>query len=230
MSTVGRDVYEAFIRDYTEKQWNKPCTELPVETMRRIPIRYTYDNNYYTCKYQGVPNIGYSNMIKRLLNHCGITLLCGIDGKSFIAGNPNIADTIVYTGCIDEYFNYKFGRLEYRSLRFETEIIDVSDYQGVAVVNHSDLIVPYTRTIEHKHFLGQKSDVTVVTKEYPQDYNGTNIPYYPIESEENIARYKQYLKLVPSNMTFAGRLGSYKYTSMDETVANAISLANILVR
>ena len=230
LSTVGRDVYEAFIRDYTEKQWNKPCTELPVETMRRIPIRYTYDNNYYTCKYQGVPNIGYSNMIKRLLNHCGITLLCGIDGKSFIAGNPNIADTIVYTGCIDEYFNYKFGRLEYRSLRFETEIIDVSDYQGVAVVNHSDLIVPYTRTIEHKHFLGQKSDVTVVTKEYPQDYNGTNIPYYPIESEENIARYKQYLKLVPSNMTFAGRLGSYKYTSMDETVANAISLANILVR
>ena len=230
LSTVGKDIYEAFIRDYTEKQWNKPCSSLPVATMRRIPIRYTYNNNYYNCKYQGIPNAGYSTLIRRLLNHNNITLLCGIDGKSFVTNNPNIAKTIVYTGCIDEFFNYKFGRLEYRSLKFETSVIDTDDYQGVAVVNYSDLTVPYTRSIEHKHFLNQKSAVTVVTKEYPQDYNGKNIPYYPIESDENIVRYRQYLKLVPDNMMFAGRLGSYKYISMDETVDKAMSLAANLLR
>lgn len=228
LSTVGKDIYEAFIRDYTEKQWNRPCSSLPVATMRRIPIRYTYNNNYYDCKHQGIPNIGYSTLISRLLGHSNITLLCGIDGKSFLLSNSNIAKKIVYTGCIDEFFDYTFGRLEYRSLRFETDVIDTDDYQGVAVVNYSDLTVPYTRSIEHKHFLNQKSDVTVITKEYPQDYNGMNVPYYPIESDENIILYKQYLKLVPSNMMFAGRLGSYKYISMDEAVNEAMTLANLL--
>lgn len=229
ISTVGKDIYEAFIRDYTEKQWNKPCNALPVSIMRRIPIRYTYNNNYYADEYQGIPKLGYTNLVKNLLSSDNITLLCGIDGKSFVQSNPNIAKEIVYTGCIDDYFNYVFDDLEYRSLRFETVVHSVDNYQGVAVVNYSDRDVLYTRSIEHKHFLNEQSDVTIVTYEYPESYvKGFNVPYYPIENTVNAEKYRQYAELVPENMIFAGRLGSYKYTSMDETVGNAMMLAEKL--
>lgn len=229
ISTVGSDIYNAFIREYTEKQWNKPCNVLPVSIMRRIPIRYTYDNNYYMDEYQGIPERGYSHIVENLLDSGNITLLCGIDGKLFVQNNPDVARHIVYTGCVDDFFNYSFGELEYRSLRFETTVHAADNYQGVAVVNYSDSDVPYTRSIEHKHFLDEQSDVTLVTREYPESYvRGVNIPYYPIENETNIMRYKQYLDLIPENMTFAGRLGSYRYTSMDETIENAITLAEQL--
>lgn len=225
LSTVGKDIYETFIQEYTEKQWNKPCTDLPPSIMRRIPIRYTYDNNYYTEQFQGIPERGYSAIINNLLDYSNITLLCGVDGKSLVQSN-DIAKMIVYTGCIDDYFDYEFGELEYRSLNFETRILSVPNYQGVAVVNHSDKNVAYTRTIEHKHFLNQESNVTVVTEEFPKTYDRkTDVPYYPIESQENIEKYNRYLEYVPSYMIFAGRLGSYKYTSMDETIVNATSLA-----
>mgnify|MGYP002863624274 CR=1 FL=1 len=189
---------------------------------------YVENNSDYAEMYQGVPERGYSDIIANMLTSKNITLLCGVDGKSFTKSN-DIAKKIVYTGCIDDYFDYEYGELEYRSLKFDTTIMPVENYQGVAVVNYSDKDVAYTRSIEHKHFLGQKSDVTVITREFPKSYDRmVDIPYYPVESQSNEDKYQQYLEYVPSDMIFAGRLGSYKYTSMDETVENALALAEKL--
>lgn len=221
LSTVGRDIYEAFIKEYSEKQWGRPCVELPPDTMKRIPLRFTYDNNYYDVKYQGIPTHGYSYIIDKML--CASTVFCGVDGRKLIEANPNICNKIIYTGCIDEYYNYQFSPLEYRSLRFEHERwFDIEDYQGNAVVNYSDKNVEYTRIIEHKHFLRTKCPNTITTREYPA-FSGD--PYYPIDDEKNRKLYNKYLALAErDNIIFAGRLGSYKYYDMSDTISEAFNL------
>ena len=220
LSTVGRDIYEAFIKEYSEKQWGRPCAELPANTMRRIPLRFTYDNNYYNERFQGIPSHGYSYVIERMLSES--VVLCGIDGKLFVRANPKIACVIIYTGCIDDFYDYMYGPLEYRSLRFKHEILSVDDFQGNAVVNYSDKDVDYTRIIEHKHFLNTECSGTVITKEYP---SVSGYPYYPIDDENNRAVYNKYLAMAKEdNIIFAGRLGSYKYYDMEDTISNAINL------
>lgn len=220
LATVGIKIYELFIKDYTEKQWGKPCTELPPDILGRLPLRFTYDNNYYSGKmYQGVPIEGYTTLIERLLSRCTVKLSVS-DWRKY----KYMADKVIYTGSIDEYYNYTLGELEYRSLRFEHYKFDVEDKQGNAVINYPDADVPYTRSIEHKHFLGEKSGHTIVSYEYPEKFNGKNERYYPVETSRNLALYKKYTDII-SDTIFAGRLGQYKYTDMEQTVENAISLA-----
>lgn len=226
ISQVGIDIYSRFIKGYTEKQWGKKCSELPKSIIKRVPLRFTYDNNYSNTKYQGIPKNGYTDLINKLL--CNIDYHVNTDGKRFIKDNHNIAKTIVYTGMIDEYYDYQFGKLEYRSLRFEHTIMPTSNYQGNAVVNYADAHVPYTRTIEHCHFTKEYKDRTVLTFEYPVSYIGSNTPYYPIETKRNLDLYAKYVELSnkTDNIIFAGRLGSYSYVDMDTTIKNAMLLAD----
>lgn len=228
LATVGYDIYDNFIKGYTEKQWNKPCSELPVSTMSRIPIRLTYNNNYYSARFQGVPINGYTPIILSMLD--GVDVLFNIDGEKFVKSNPTIANKIIYTGRIDEFFGFNLGKLEYRSLRFEHKVFDVENKQGVAVVNWSDADVPQTRTIEHKHFTGALSNKTVVSYEYPAECSNDNEAYYPINTDANNALYEKYLKMNNTGIIFAGRLGKYRYYDMSDTITEAIKLADKLLK
>ncbi len=207
-SKVGTTIYEMFIKHYTEKQWGKNCSELPSSIMRRIPLRFTFDNNYYSGKqYQGIPIDGYTKIIEHLLE--GIDVAVSTDGKTFYNQVKDEFARVIYTGPIDEFFDYKFGILEYRSLRFEEKTYNFPDYQGVAVVNHTDRTKEFTRTIEHQHFLSNPQNHTIVSYEYPQQYvPGTNEPIYPIESEQSAKNYKAYVlyaKMTEPKITFCGR-------------------------
>jgi len=221
LSKVGTTIYELFIREYTEKQWGKKCTELPPSILGRLPLRFTFDNNYYANKqYQGIPVHGYTRLVNEMLKHTEV--LTGIkDWHNY----EYRADKIIYTGSIDEYYDYKFGRLDYRSLRFDTNIVGISNLYGNAVTNYTTKEYPYTRAIEHKHFLGEESTDTIISYEYPEKYTGENERYYPIETNDNLALYSKYANIENDKTIFAGRLGSYKYTDMEQTIINAIDLA-----
>ncbi len=227
LSMVGKTIYEMFIKEYTEKQWGKKCTELPASILGRIPLRFTYDNNYYSGKqYQGIPITGYTFLIEQLLSEA--VVLTGIrDWRKM----KKYAKHIIYTGSIDEYFSYCFGKLEYRSLYFEEYRLDYTDNaNGVAVINYPSKDVDYTREIEHKHFLDEESDITIISREFPREFDGTNERYYPIATDKNLELYRKYANLTVSNTTFAGRLGQYKYTDMEQTIKGAKKLASKLCR
>ncbi len=232
LKLVGKDIYEKLIKGYTEKQWGRDCTELPAFIIRRLPVRFTYDNNYFNDRYQGIPIGGYTLIIEKLLEGIEVKLECPY--KEFKAQNEakgSNADTfakIVYTGMIDEYFDYSLGELEYRSLRFETETLKgVENYQGNAVVNYTEREIPYTRVIEHKHFEGSDSPDTIITKEYPSVWHKGDEPYYPVNDAKNGALYERYSELAAKekNVIFGGRLGQYKYYDMDKVIEAALNAA-----
>ena len=230
ISLVGRDIYEALVRGYSEKQWGRPCCELPAFIIRRLPVRFTYDNNYFNDRYQGIPDAGYTAMVEKMLD--GIEVRLNVDFLQHRAELTEIADKIVYTGPIDQYYDQCFGALNYRSLRFETQDLPVQDYQGNAVINDTNADVPYTRVIEHKHFAYGQADVlnlphTVVTYEYPADWKQGDEPYYPVNDAKNGALYEQYRQKAAGerNVIFGGRLGQYRYLDMDDTLRAAIDCA-----
>lgn len=242
LSLAGTDVYEKLVKGYTEKQWGRDCKELPAFIIKRLPLRFTYDNNYFNDPYQGIPKGGYTGIIEKLIKD--IPVRTGITYKEFLAENEVARDSfiknneasteavtydkVLYTGMIDEYFDYKLGELEYRSLRFETELINGCDnYQGNAVVNYTDREVPYTRIIEHKHFeFGTQPD-TVITREYPAPWARGDEPYYPINDKKNDILFAEYQKLADkeSDVLFGGRLGQYKYYDMDKVIEAALAMA-----
>lgn len=222
---VGTDIFEKLIKGYTEKQWGKKCTELPPSIMRRIPLRFTYDNNYFNDPYQGIPIGGYTPVLEKMYEKCRI--IRGIDYLENREEWDSKAKQIIYTGTIDSFYNYKFGELEYRSLRFETDILGTENYQGVAVVNYTDKDVPYTRIIEHKHFEFGHQKNTVISREYPLKWERNIEPYYPVNDEHNMQKYQLYQKCAEREMKvcFGGRLGEYKYYDMQDTVKAALKLA-----
>ncbi|MBR1477883.1 MAG: UDP-galactopyranose mutase [Lachnospiraceae bacterium] len=226
LSLIGRDVYEKLVKGYTEKQWGRDCTELPAFIIKRLPVRFTYDNNYFTDRYQGIPIGGYTQIIEKLLD--GIEVKLETDYKNFIAPGENEYGKILYTGMIDEFFDCQLGELQYRSLRFDTEVLsDVDNYQGNAVVNYTEREVPYTRIIEHKHFEFGKGNGTIITREYPATWNQGDEPYYPINDVKNSELYEKYTELSKKekNVLFGGRLGQYKYYDMDKVIAAALDMA-----
>lgn len=225
LSLVGRDVYEKLIKGYTEKQWGRDCKELPAFIIKRLPLRFVYDNNYFNDRYQGIPIGGYTAIIEKMLE--GIEVRTGTDYFDFIRDNKNIARKTIFTGMIDEYYGYCYGPLQYRSVRFETEVLDCENYQGNAVVNYTDREVPYTRIIEHKHFEFGKQPKTVISREYSSEWKQGMEPYYPVNNEENNALYEKYRELADkeSNVIFGGRLGQYIYYDMDKVIAAALECA-----
>ena len=222
ISLIGTDIYTKLIKGYTEKQWGRSCTELPAFIIQRLPVRYTFDNNYFNDRYQGIPIGGYNKLIHALLD--GIEVRLGIDYNLQRKEYENMAETVVYTGPIDAYFNYSLGQLEYRGLRFETERLEEENHQGVAVMNYTEREVPYTRSIEHKHFEFGKQPVTYVTKEYPADWQPGEEAYYPVNNERNQKLYSQYAELAKKekNVIFGGRLAEYKYYDMDDVIKSAL--------
>ena len=218
----GRDIYEKLIKGYTEKQWGRKCTELPAFIIKRLPFRFVYDNNYFNDRYQGIPVGGYTAIVEKMLE--GTEVRTGIDFFEFRKENPEIAEKIIFTGMIDEYFGYQLGALEYRSVRFETEVLGCENYQGNAVVNYTEREVPYTRIIEHKHFEFGKQEKTVISREYSSEWSVGMEPYYPVNDEKNNALFEEYKKLAEKeeNVIFGGRLGDYKYYDMDKVVAAAL--------
>ena len=226
ISLVGRDIYEKLIKGYTEKQWGRSCTELPPSIIKRLPVRLTYDNNYFNDRWQGIPMGGYTAMVERMFGD--VEILLSTEYREFREQNPGIADRTIYCGPIDEYFDFKLGTLEYRSLRFESETVECENWQGNAVVNYTEREVPWTRIIEHKHFESQSSPVSVITREYPADWKPGDEPYYPINDERNSALYAQYEELAKQegDVVFAGRLGGYKYYDMDKAIDAAFDLVN----
>ena len=225
ISLVGRDIYEKLIKGYTEKQWGKECKDLPAFIIKRLPVRFTYDNNYFNSIFQGIPIGGYTLMIEKML--AGITTLLETDYLKDERYFNSLADKIIYTGAIDEYFHYALGELEYRSLMFEEETIDIDNFQGNAVVNYTSKNVPFTRIIEHKWFEGVESDTTIISKEYPVKWKEGTERYYPVNDKRNNELYDKYKKLAKEeeNVIFAGRLGEYKYYDMDEVVSKALELS-----
>ncbi len=225
INLIGIDIYEKLIKGYTEKQWGRKATELPAFIIRRLPVRYIYDNNYFNDAFQGIPVGGYTQMIANMFGDTEIRL--GVDYFADREKWDAEADKILFTGMIDEFFNYKFGELEYRSLKFETETMDTANYQGNAVVNYTDAETPYTRVIEHKHFEYGTQEKTVVTKEYPATWQKGDEPYYPVNDDKNSSLYAQYAELAKTEpkVIFGGRLGQYKYYDMDDTVAAALAMA-----
>ncbi|OFQ20375.1 MULTISPECIES: UDP-galactopyranose mutase [Haemophilus] len=223
ISLVGRDIYEKLIKGYTEKQWGRECTELPAFIIKRLPVRYTYDNNYFYDTYQGIPIGGYTGIFERMLE--GIEVKLNIDFFAEREYYESVADKIVFTGMIDEYFEYQFGKLEYRSLSFGNEVLDMPNYQGNAVVNYTESEVPYTRIIEHKHFEYGTQDKTVITREYSKEYQEGDEPYYPINDQRNNELYSKYKTLADnvSNVIFGGRLAQYKYFDMHNIIAEALA-------
>lgn len=225
ISLVGTDVYEKLIKGYTEKQWGRKATELPAFIIRRLPVRLTYDNNYFNDTYQGIPIGGYTRMVEQMLADERIEVELGVDffdhKEEYIKHYPKI----VYTGMIDRFFDNCFGPLAYRSLRFETTVLDMENYQGNAVVNYTDAETPYTRIIEHKHFSFGRQPKTVITKEYPHVWHPGDEPYYPVNDEENNARYQKYRQLADQmpNVIFGGRLAMYKYYDMHQVIAAALA-------
>ena len=222
LKLVGTDVYEKLVKGYTEKQWGRPCNELPAFIIKRLPLRFRFDNNYFSDRYQGIPIGGYTQIIEKMLEKAEVKL--NTDYFEFIKENPNIAKKTVYTGAIDEFFGFKLGALEYRSVRFETEILDTDNYQGNAVVNYTAADVPYTRIIEHKHFEFGEQPKTVISREYSAEWNPGVEPYYPVNNVKNNTLYEQYRKLADEreDVIFGGRLGLYKYLDMDKVIALAL--------
>ena len=228
LSLVGTDVYTKLIKGYTEKQWGRDCRELPAFIIKRLPCRFTYDNNYFSDRFQGIPMGGYTKMVARMLE--GVEVRLGVDYFDLIKAEPEIADTVVYTGCIDEFFGYQLGALQYRSVRFETEVLDEENYQGNAVVNYTEREVPYTRIIEHKHLEFGQQEKTVISREYSAEWRPGLEPYYPVNDEKNSALYAAYKKLADAqgNVIFGGRLGQYRYYDMDKVIRAALDdLKNI---
>lgn len=227
LSLVGKDVYEKLIKGYTEKQWGRDCKELPAFIIKRLPLRFTYNNNYFNDRYQGIPVGGYTKMVEKILN--GIEVRLNTDYFDFIKGNENIASKIIYTGMIDEFYKYKLGNLEYRSVRFETETLDMDNYQGNAVVNYTDREVPFTRIIEHKHFEFGNQEKTVISKEFSSEWKIGIEPYYPINNDRNNELYNKYKELASKEqkVVFGGRLGNYKYYDMDKVIEAALECVNL---
>jgi UDP-galactopyranose mutase len=225
LKLCGDDIYQMLIKGYTEKQWGRACSELPSFIIRRVPFRFTFDNNYFNDPYQGIPIGGFNRLTDRLLE--GVEVMTGYDFFAHREELESRAKKIVFTGCIDEYFGYSCGRLDYRSLRFEHRHLDVADFQGNAVVNYTEREVPYTRVIEHKHFEFGTQPTTVVTYEYPDEFGPNKEPYYPVNDERNSAIMEEYRRLAAtrSDVLFGGRLANYAYYDMDDTVAAALELA-----
>ncbi len=231
---VGKDIYEKLIKGYTEKQWGRPCTELPAFIIRRLPLRFVYDNNYFNDSYQGIPNEGYNVLIERLLEDVETRVNCDFFTHREVL--EALAEAIVYTGPIDQFYDYRFGKLDYRTVRFETEVMATPNYQGNAVINYTDRETPYTRIIEHKHFesFGQtvyENPKTVISREFSTEWQPGMEPYYPVNDERNTALYQQYKELAQqeSKVFFGGRLAEYKYYDMAPTIEQALRLANELL-
>lgn len=224
LSLVGKDVFEKLVKGYTEKQWGRDCKDLPSFIIKRLPVRFTYDNNYFNDRYQGIPIGGYTKIVEKMLD--GIEVKTNTDYFAFIKEQPDIAEKIVFTGMIDEYFGYQFGALEYRSVRFETEVLDTDNYQGNAVVNYTEREVPYTRIIEHKHFEFGKQEKTVISREYSSEWQVGMEPYYPVNNEQNNALFEKYRELAEQekNVIFGGRRGNYKYYDMDKVIEAALEM------
>lgn len=222
LSLVGTDVYEKLIKGYTEKQWGRDCKELPAFIIKRLPLRFTYDNNYFNDRYQGIPIGGYTKIVEKMLE--GSDVLIDTDYFEFIKDNEGIADKVLFTGMIDEYYDFCYGHLEYRTVRFETEVIDCDNYQGNAVVNYTDREVPYTRIIEHKHFEFGKQEKTIISREYSTEWEPGMEPYYPVNNERNNDLFEKYKALADKEekVIFGGRLGNYKYYDMDKVIIAAL--------
>ena len=225
ISLVGTDIYEKLVKGYTEKQWGRKCSELPSFIIKRLPVRLTFDNNYFNALYQGIPVGGYTKMVENMLE--GIDVELNSDYLKNKDKYDSMAEKVIYTGAIDEYFNYSLGNLEYRSVRFENEILDMSNYQGNAVVNYTEYEVPYTRIIEHKHFEcmnPDEIDKTVITREYPKTWKAGDEPYYPVNNTKNNELYEKYreLSLQENNVIFGGRLAQYKYYDMHNVIESAL--------
>lgn len=220
LSKIGSELYEIFIKGYTSKQWGRSPKELPTDIFKRLPIRNIFQNNYYTnSMYEGVPENGYTPLFESLLRSCEVKLNTAFD-KSL----EQLANKIIYTGCIDEYYDYCYGKLEYRSLRFEEQILETEDFQSNAIVNYTDENIPFTRIIEHKHFNNTMAQNTIITKEFPM---ASGEPYYPIRDGKNLKLYRKYSEIINEKVIFGGRLGSYKYLNMDETIEAALDFAKI---
>lgn len=230
ISLVGTDIYEKLVKGYTEKQWGRPCRELPAFIIKRLPVRLTFDNNYFNARYQGIPMGGYTKMVEHMLD--GMEVRLGVDYLAEKDSYDALAKKVVYTGPIDAYFDYKLGALEYRSVRFENEVFDIPNYQGNAAVNYTDAETPWTRIIEHKWFEFGKDDdgndipKTVISREYSSEWKVGDEPYYPVNDEKNGALYQQYKILAEkeTSIIFGGRLGEYKYYDMDAVIASALSM------
>ncbi len=224
LSLAGRDVYEKLIKGYTEKQWGRECRDLPAFIIRRLPLRFTYDNNYFNDRFQGIPIGGYTRLVERLQE--GVEVRLSTDYLEHRQELDGLADRVVYTGMIDRFYNYSLGVLEYRSVRFETEELEVENYQGNAVVNYTDKEVPYTRIIEHKHFEFGKQPTTVISREYSSEWKKGDEPYYPINDEKNNGLYERYRQLAKKEerIIFGGRLGGYRYYDMDKVIAEALKV------
>ena len=230
INLVGTDIYEKLVKHYTEKQWGRPCAELPAFIIKRLPVRFTYDNNYFNALYQGIPQGGYTRMVANLLD--GIEVRLGVNYLADKAELDAVADRVIYTGPIDAYFDYSLGALQYRSVRFETETLDCPNYQGNAVINYTDAQTPYTRIIEHKHFefgSTEPGTKTVISREYSAEWQPGDEPYYPVNDEKNSALYAGYKALADAepHVVFGGRLGEYKYYDMDKVIESALRCAEI---
>lgn len=222
ISLVGTDIYEKLVKGYTEKQWGRDCKDLPAFIIKRLPVRFTYDNNYFNDLYQGIPIGGYNVIIDKLFDGCDVEL--GVDYLEHREHYDALGEKVVYTGMIDAYYQYRYGKLEYRSLEFETEVLDEENHQGVAVVNYTDRETPYTRIIEHKHFEFGTQPKTVISREYPADWQEGMEAYYPVNDEKNQILYRKYAELAEreDNVIFGGRLAEYKYYDMDKVIASAL--------
>ena len=228
LSLVGTDIYEKLIKGYTTKQWKKDPKELPASIIKRLPVRFTYDNNYFNDKYQGIPIGGYTQIFEKLLD--GIEVKLGVDYLEEKQKWDSIADKVIYTGPIDKYFNYEFGDLEYKSVRWENEYLTSDNYQGCAVMNYTDIETPYTRIIEHKYFDNQNQKTTYISKEFPQEYERGVEPFYPVNDDTNNDKYRRYKELADKDkVIFGGRLAEYKYYDMHQVIASALSKVKKLV-
>ena len=226
ISLVGTDIYEKLVKGYTEKQWGRPCRELPAFIIRRLPVRLTFDNNYFNALYQGIPMGGYTQMVEKMLS--GIEVRLNTDYLTDRASLDALAEKVVYTGAIDAFFDYRLGHLQYRSVRFETQVLDIPNFQGNAAVNYTDAETPWTRIIEHKWFEDHNQPKTVISREYSSEWKPGDEPYYPVNDEKNSALYARYRELAQKTprVIFGGRLGHYKYYDMDTVIAAALDLCN----
>lgn len=224
LKLVGKDIFEKLVKGYTEKQWGRDCSLLPAFIIKRLPLRFEYDNNYFNAKYQGIPCGGYTEMVNKMLD--GIDVLLNTEYSEFVKNTSDVFGKVVFTGKIDEFFGYKYGKLEYRTVRFENSILDMEDYQGNAVVNYTEYEIPYTRIIEHKHFEFTKCPKTVISKEYPTEWKDGMESFYPINDEKNGELYKKYEReaKLSDGVIFGGRLGEYKYYDMDKVIERALSV------
>ncbi len=228
ISLIGKDIYEKLVKGYTEKQWGRKCDELPAFIIKRLPVRYTFDNNYFNDLYQGIPIGGYTKIIDKMLD--GIEVKLNTDFFDDKEKWSNIAEKIIFTGMIDQYYNYCYGELEYRGLKFEFKTLDMKNYQGNAVINYTDAETPFTRIIEHKHFEGSNSPKTIITKEYPKTWMKGEEAYYPLNDEKNSELFKKYQELAKKEdkVIFGGRLGMYQYYDMWQVIGEALKLVNSL--